>query len=159
MRHIHRTSLGASGLIEFLIYNLPLPVSLTRWPGYVLIGIGQFAVYYVIFRTLVVKLNLKTPGREDDENVKLYSKAEYRQKVAQPQSVTDDIIRGLGGKENILSVDNCFTRLRVAVRDMARVDDTQLKIPAPTASYAIEMKFRLFMASKWDRYVPGLITG
>ena len=41
-----------------LIYNLPLPVSLTRWPGYVLIGIGQFAVYYVIFRTLVVKLNL-----------------------------------------------------------------------------------------------------
>jgi PTS system arbutin-like IIC component len=150
---------GASGLIEFLIYNLPLPVSLTRWPGYVLIGIGQFAVYYVIFRTLVVKLNLKTPGREDDENVKLYSKAEYRQKVAQPQSVTDDIIRGLGGKENILSVDNCFTRLRVAVRDMARVDDTQLKIPAPTASYAIEMKFRLFMASKWDRYVPGLITG
>ena len=117
----------ASGLIEFLIYNLPLPVSLTRWPGYVLIGIGQFAVYYVIFRTLVVKLNLKTPGREDDENVKLYSKAEYRQKVAQPQSVTDDIIRGLGGKENILSVDNCFTRLRVAVRDMARVDDTQLK--------------------------------
>ncbi len=43
---------GASGLIEFLIYNLPLPVSLTRWPGYVLIGIGQFAVYYVIFRTL-----------------------------------------------------------------------------------------------------------
>lgn len=118
---------GASGLIEFLIYNLPLPVSLTRWPGYVLIGIGQFAVYYVIFRTLVVKLNLKTPGREDDENVKLYSKAEYRQKVAQPQSVTDDIIRGLGGKANILSVDNCFTRLRVAVRDMARVDDAQLK--------------------------------
>ena len=58
----------------------------------------------MIFRTLVVKLNLKTPGREDDENVKLYSKAEYRQKVAQPQSVTDDIIRGLGGKENILSV-------------------------------------------------------
>ncbi len=51
LRHLHRTSWGASGLIEFLIYNLPLPVSLTRWPGYVLIGIGQFAVYYVIFRT------------------------------------------------------------------------------------------------------------
>ncbi len=47
----------------------------------------------------MVKLNLKTPGREDDENVKLYSKAEYRQKVAQPQSVTDDIIRGLGARK------------------------------------------------------------
>ncbi|UMX63273.1 PTS transporter subunit EIIB [Klebsiella pneumoniae] len=68
-----------------------------------------------------MKLNLKTPGREDDESVKLYSKAGYRQKVAQPQSVTTmTIIRDLrGGKENILSVDNCFTRLRVAVRDMA----------------------------------------
>jgi PTS system arbutin-like IIC component len=80
LRHLYRASLGRIGLIEFLIYNLPLPVSLTRWPGYVLIGIGQFAVYYVIFRTLVVKLNLKTPGREDDENVKLYSKADYRKK-------------------------------------------------------------------------------
>ncbi len=64
----------------------------------------------------MVKLNLKTPGREDDENVKLYSKAEYRQKVAQPQSITDDIIRGLGGKENILSVDNCFTSARSRAR-------------------------------------------
>lgn len=74
--------MGRLGLIEFLIYNLPLPVSLTRWPGYVLIGIGQFIVYYAIFRTLVVKLNLKTPGREDDDNVKLYSKADYRKKSA-----------------------------------------------------------------------------
>lgn len=118
---------GASGLIEFLIYNLPLPVALTRWPGYVLIGIGQFAVYYVIFRTLVVKLNLKTPGREDDENVKLYSKADYRKKMGEPQSVTNEIINGLGGKANIISVDNCFTRLRVAIHNMDLVDDAILK--------------------------------
>ncbi|EPK0740841.1 PTS transporter subunit EIIC [Klebsiella aerogenes] len=118
---------GASGLIEFLIYNLPLPVSLTRWPGYVLIGIGQFIVYYAIFRTLVVKLNLKTPGREDDDNVKLYSKADYRKKVRGPQSMTDEIINGLGGKANIISVDNCFTRLRVVVHNMTLVDDEILK--------------------------------
>ena len=118
---------GASGLIEFLIYNLPLPVSLTRWPGYVLIGIGQFIVYYAIFRTLVVKLNLKTPGREDDDNVKLYSKADYRKKVSGPQSMTDEIINGLGGKANIISVDNCFTRLRVVVHNMTLVDDEILK--------------------------------
>lgn len=118
---------GASGLIEFLVYNLPLPVSLTRWPGYVLIGIGQFAVYYTIFRTLVTKLNLKTPGREDDDEVKLYSKEDYRNKVNSPQNATDDIINGLGGKENIISVDNCFTRLRVAIRDMGKVDDAILK--------------------------------
>lgn len=122
---------GASGLIEFVIYNIPLPASLTRWPLYIVIGIGQFAVYYVIFRTLIMKLNLKTPGREDDEGVKLYNKADYREKIKNKtqasDNVTDDIIQGLGGKENILSVDNCFTRLRVVIRDMDLVDDALLK--------------------------------
>ncbi|EGT3574376.1 PTS transporter subunit EIIC [Citrobacter sp. ANG330] len=119
---------GASGLIEFLIYNLPLPAALTRWPLYVLIGIGQFAAYYVIFRTLVVRLNLKTPGREDDGEVKLYSKEEYRNKKANAsQAVTDEIIKGLGGKENIISVDNCFTRLRVALHHPDKIDEALLK--------------------------------
>lgn len=122
---------GASGLIEFLIYNLPLPVSLTRWPMYVVIGLGQFAAYYVIFRTLVVKLNLKTPGREDDDTVKLYNKEDYRNKIKtqgeNKKSVVDDIIKGLGGRDNIISVDNCFTRLRVAIYDPQIVDDVILK--------------------------------
>ncbi|GAB51841.1 MULTISPECIES: PTS transporter subunit EIIC [Atlantibacter] len=119
---------GASGLIEFVIYNLPLPVALTRWPLYIVIGIGQFAAYYVIFRTLVVKLNLKTPGREDDDEVKLYSKQDYQAKNKQKNNdVTDEIINGLGGRENIVSVDNCFTRLRVAVKDLTQVNDAILK--------------------------------
>lgn len=78
---------GASGLIEFLAYNLPLPVSLTRWPLYVLIGIGQFIAYYVIFRTIVVKLKLKTPGREDDDEVKLYNKKDYQEKYSKVRAV------------------------------------------------------------------------
>ena len=45
----------------------------------------------------------------------------------EPQSVTNEIINGLGGKENIISVDNCFTRLRVAIHNMDLVDDTILK--------------------------------
>jgi PTS system arbutin-like IIC component len=122
---------GASGLIEFLIYNLPLPVSLTRWPGYVIIGLGQFAAYYVIFRTLVVKLKLKTPGREDDDEVRLYNKKDYQEKTKQRAGILnseiDEIINGLGGKENIISVDNCFTRLRVAIHNPNLVDDAILK--------------------------------
>lgn len=117
---------GASGLIEFLIYNLPLPASLTRWPLYVVIGIGQFFVYYLIFRTLVVKLNLKTPGREDDLDVRLYNKADYRQKISS-DAIADNIIKGLGGRENIVAVDNCFTRLRVAIRNVDIIDDALLK--------------------------------
>ncbi len=116
---------GAAGLIEFLIYNLPLPVALTRWPLYIAIGIGQFVAYYLIFKTLVLRLNLKTPGREDDGDVKLYSKKEYQEKKS--GQLTSDIIRGLGGRENIISVDNCFTRLRVAIHDPDAVDDGILK--------------------------------
>ncbi|CAI2159301.1 EIICBA-Glc [Serratia fonticola] len=122
---------GASGLIEFVIYNLPLPASLTRWPIYILIGIGQFFVYYVVFRTIVVKLNLKTPGREDDDDVKLYSKKDYQEKIQKnkpsSEQQTGDIINGLGGKDNIVSVDNCFTRLRVVIHDITLVDDNVLK--------------------------------
>ncbi|MFZ3391086.1 PTS transporter subunit EIIC [Buttiauxella gaviniae] len=122
---------GASGLIEFLIYNLPLPVSLTRWPAYVLIGVGQFAAYYAIFRILVVKLKLKTPGREDDDEVRLYNKKDYQEKNKQRTGVAnsgiDEIINGLGGKANIISVDNCFTRLRVAIHNPDLVDDAILK--------------------------------
>ncbi len=82
----------------------------------------------MIFRTLVVKLNLKTPGREDDDEVKLYSKQDYQAKNKQKnKDVTDDIIKGLGGRENILSVDNCFTRLRVEVKDLTQVNDAILK--------------------------------
>ncbi|MGV8577440.1 PTS transporter subunit EIIB, partial [Pseudomonas aeruginosa] len=110
---------GASGLVEFLAYNLPLPVSLTRWPLYVVIGLVQFAVYYLVFKTLVLKLNLKTPGREDDQDVKLYSKQDYRNRKNTLDEPSGIIIRALGGKENIISVDNCFTRLRVELKDMA----------------------------------------
>jgi len=75
-----------------------------------------------------VKLNLKTPGREDDDEVKLYSKQDYQAKNKQKnKDVTDDIIKGLGGRENILSVDNCFTRLRVEVKDLTQVNDAILK--------------------------------
>ncbi|VTN12666.1 EIICBA-Glc 2 [Raoultella terrigena] len=59
--------------------------------------------------------------------MKLYSKADYRKKMNDKSAVTDEIINGLGGKDNIISVDNCFTRLRVAIKNMDLVDDDILK--------------------------------
>lgn len=119
---------GASGLIEFIIYNIPLPASLTRWPLYVAIGVVQFFVYFFIFKYLILKLNLKTPGREDDhENVHLYSKEDY--KKAQSTQIDDQsalIVKGLGGIANIISINNCYTRLRVEVYDMELIDETIL---------------------------------
>lgn len=79
---------------------------------FILVGVVQFAVYYVIFRFLIVKLNLKTTGREEsNEEVKLYTKQDYKDKVTGGQGSGDKestsgnealvIIEALGGKENI----------------------------------------------------------
>lgn len=92
-----------------------------------------FVAYYFAFRTLILKYNVKTPGREDEEEVKLYSKKDYLDKtgesngkvaaVAEGDSLANDIIMNLGGKENIESLDNCISRLRIVVKDPNRVSE------------------------------------
>lgn len=126
-------AIGPNGFIDFLLYNLPLGIEKTGWPMFILVGIAQFAIYYVIFRFLIVKLNLKTTGREEDkEDVQLYTKKDYKEKVTGDQQETIDnkaivIIDALGGKDNIKKVDNCFTRLRLIIEDTSKVDEKILK--------------------------------
>ncbi len=70
---------------------------------------------------------MKTPGREeDDQQTKLYSKQEYQAK-GNNDGLGTSIIEGLGGRDNIEVVDNCYTRLRVTVKDIARINEPQLK--------------------------------
>jgi PTS system maltose and glucose-specific IIC component len=125
-------AIGPNGLIDFLLYNLPLGIAKTSWPMYIVIGLVQFAVYYVIFRFLIVKLKLKTPGREDtNESVKLHTKKDYKEKVAKGEDsklqLGKIIVAALGGKENIEKVDNCFTRLRLIIVDPNKIDKQSLK--------------------------------
>ena len=76
-------AIGPNGFIDFLLYNLPLGIEKTHWPTYLLIGVAEFVIYYLLFRFLITKLNLKTLGREDaGMEMKLHSKAEYKEKVA-----------------------------------------------------------------------------
>ena len=129
-------AIGPNGFIDFLLYNVPLGFEKTRWPLYILVGFIYFALYYVIFRALIVKLNLKTLGRESSGmEMKLHSKAEYKAKVA-AEGNTDKaeegvdaalIVNALGGKDNILKVTNCYTRLRTELADPAVVDEDVLK--------------------------------
>ena len=97
-----------------------------------------FALYYVIFRFLIVKFNLKTLGRESEGmEMKLHSKAEYKERAAGNTSAgskTSDekvdaalIVGALGGKENILKVTNCYTRLRTELENTDLVDEDILK--------------------------------
>lgn len=126
------TAIGPNGFIDFLLYNLPLGIAKTQWPIFILVGVGQFIVYYVLFRFLIVKLKLETPGREISGDTKLYTKSDYKEKVTKnkkPQNAVSAsvIVEGLGGNDNILKVDNCYTRLRVVVKDSSLVNEELLK--------------------------------
>lgn len=121
------------GLIEWLSFNW-IPLMGTHAMTYVIqiaVGLAFTAIYFFVFRFLILKLNLKTPGREDeDEETKLVSKAEYRESKQKGATKEDErvifaqnILDGLGGKENIKDVTNCATRLRVSLVDGTKVKD------------------------------------
>lgn len=132
-------AIGPNGFIDFLLYNLPLGIGKTRWPVYIAVGVLYFFLYYVIFRVLIVKMNLHTLGREaEGMEMKLHSKSEYKAKVAAENGTaaapaadnTVDaavIVEALGGKDNILKVTNCYTRLRTELADPDKVQDDVLK--------------------------------
>ena len=72
-------AIGANGIIDFILYNLPLGTEKSNWPMYIVVGLIMFALYFVVFRFLILRFNMKTPGREDeDQETRLYSKQEYR---------------------------------------------------------------------------------
>lgn len=96
---------------------------------FIQIGIGVIftGIYFVVFRTLILRFNMKTPGREESE-IKLYSKADYQASRKQTtaaatketkQGQAAGFLEALGGSGNILSVNNCATRLRITLADMA----------------------------------------
>jgi PTS system N-acetylglucosamine-specific IIC component len=87
------------------------------------IGLVCAVVYYVLFRVLIVKLDLKTPGREDDEEDELKIELANNDFTSMAQI----ILEGLGGKENVTSVENCITRLRLEIKDYTAVDEKKIK--------------------------------
>ena len=87
------------------------------------IGLVFAVLYYVIFRFVIVKFDLKTPGREDD------SEDEFSENIAitgDMAVLADEYIKALGGSENIVTVDNCVTRLRLGVKDNTIIKDKEL---------------------------------
>ncbi len=128
-------AIGPNGFIDFLLYNVPLGIEKTGWPMYVVVGLMFFAIYYVVFRILISKLNLKTLGRETEGmEMKLHTKAEYKEKVASEKQKKDAgdvnatiIVKALGGADNIKKVDNCYTRLRLILENPDLMDENVLK--------------------------------
>ncbi|MGO1631773.1 MAG: glucose PTS transporter subunit EIIB, partial [Staphylococcus equorum] len=127
------------GLLDFFATNW-IPLAQNHWLTYVIqiiIGLVFTAIYYFLFRFLILKFNIPLPGRKkDEEDVKLYSKNDYKSKKgsddkANTTSTGNEFedkanyyLEGLGGKENIKDVTNCTTRLRLTVNDIDKVEDS-----------------------------------
>uniref|UniRef100_UPI0036F1FDB6 PTS transporter subunit IIABC n=1 Tax=Enterocloster asparagiformis TaxID=333367 RepID=UPI0036F1FDB6 len=129
----------SGGLLDLLIFGILQGNAKTSWMWIVPVGVVYFFLYYFIFSFLIKKFNLKTPGREEeDEETRLYTKADVNAKrtgngseAGQVSAAVDqrsaDIARFLGGKKNITSVDCCATRLRCSVERPELVDEKGLK--------------------------------
>ncbi|WP_157670941.1 PTS glucose transporter subunit IIBC [Chitinibacter sp. GC72] len=108
----------SQGGIDFLMFNA-LGRYAQNWWYVLIIGPIYAAIYYSVFRFVIVKWNLKTPGREDEtaENVVSHSAG----------GMAQDLVLAFGGASNIKSLDACITRLRISVQDVAKVDQPKLK--------------------------------
>lgn len=106
-----------------LLFSASLPAAQNTWMILPL-GAAAFLVFYVVFRFAIVKFDLKTPGREDDD-----LEAEKSAVLANNDytAVAKTVLEGLGGKENITSLDNCITRLRMEIKDYTKVDEKKIK--------------------------------
>lgn len=88
------------------------------------VAVAVGGVYYVVFRFVITKFNLKTPGREDEDTAD-----EMKMTLANNDftAVAAIILEGVGGKDNVASIDNCITRLRLEVKDYIKVDEKKIK--------------------------------
>lgn len=117
-----------TGLIETIPGLIAMPASLSHWYMVIPVGIVAIGAWFIAFRTIILKLNLTIPGLEDDGDIPLDEGDKTGSAAvgaAAPENVIT-IIRGLGGAENIEKVMNCYTRLRVTVKNMELVDEAMI---------------------------------
>ena len=105
-----------------LIFSASLPAAANTWLILPL-GAAAFIVFYFVFKFAITKWDLKTPGREDDQEGEMKIELANNDYTAMAQI----ILEGLGGKENVASIDHCITRLRLEVKDRLLVDEAKIK--------------------------------
>lgn len=137
LMHILNVGVGmtfSGGLIDLVLFGVMQGNAKTHWIWVVVVGLVYFVLYYFIFRFMIMKFDFKTPGRDDSEEVKLYTRADVNARDAassNPAAAADPvsalIVEGLGGASNLSDVDCCATRLRVTVKDAALVKKDVLK--------------------------------
>ncbi len=106
-----------------LLFSASLPAAAKTWM-IIPLGIAAAIIFYIVFRFAIVKFDLKTPGREDDDN------DEEQKLVLANDNFTEvarGVLEGVGGAANVTSIDNCITRLRLEIKDPTLVDEKKIK--------------------------------
>ncbi len=109
---------AGGGLIDLVIFGV-LRGTQTKWILNVVIGLVYAVIYYLVFKWAIVKFNIKTPGREDEAD-----EVSYEEEVTE---LGKSIMEALGGKENIVEIDNCISRLRLVLQDTSVINENGLK--------------------------------
>ena len=112
----------SGGLIDYIVFGV-LPGTSgfeNHWYMVIIIGLVFSVIYYFGFRFAIRKFNLMTPGREETKEKKPEIKIDG-------DELAVFVLNALGGRENLVSLDACITRLRVEVKDTGKVDDNELK--------------------------------
>lgn len=153
----------SGGIIDFSLFGL-LPAGAgvpTNWLRLILVGLVYAVVYYFLFSFLIKKFNLKTPGREEDEEeTKLYTKSDFNAKKESKKAdakneikeKAPEVLAALGGAENIVSVDACITRLRVEVKNKGIVDKAKLKSLGASGVVEVGNGVQAIFGAKADPY-------
>ena len=129
LMHLFNVGVGmtfSGGLIDMFLFGIMQGNRKTNWIWIVVVGVVYFIVYYFLFTLLIKKMDLKTPGRDDSDEVKLYNRSDVEAKKGKNDwqndksaneeavdKISQMICNGLGGKKNISDVDCCATRLRL----------------------------------------------
>lgn len=109
---------AGGGLVDLMLFGV-LRGPQTKWILNVAVGLVYAAIYYNVFKWAIVKFNIKTPGREDEADA-----VDYNEEITEMGTA---IMEALGGKENIVEIDNCISRLRLILKDSALVNEKALK--------------------------------
>ncbi len=137
LMHIFEVGVGmtfSGGIIDLFLFGILQGNGKTNWIWVVVVGVFYFVVYYFLFSFLIQKMDLKTPGRDDSEEVKLYRRSDVEARKNEgggsgnvEDALSETICHGLGGEKNISDVDCCATRLRCTVFKADLVSDSMLK--------------------------------
>ena len=141
----------SGGVIDFLLFGVLQGNMKTNWLLQIPVGILWAVIYYFLFRFVILKFNIITPGRGDEDRVQMKedSKESIREEAI-------NILKALGGPENIENIDACIKRLRVSVKNRNMVDKDGLKLTGATAILDVQGGIQAIYGAKAILYKNAL---